>query len=541
MSSPSTGRLTLGAWRKLSTRTLFFLKNQAFVGPQLHFPSLCLRRLCSFTGHPLWLSSCSLLFWIASADSHGIEVIMSTPTALPSGSWSRPLRLTQAALVLLTVFACGRSKSADPDSAPSAVSIKELAMPGYDRYEIELKSDDPTFIFPVKSFRRGAGEIEIEVPAGSYTIRLDYFLKDDLVFGAGLCPEGKKNNLQTFVPGPNEVAINVCARGGQTVSTEPRAAPVGETFSVKDGKLYDKSGKVFVMRGINMPHAYFYDQSLAALDQVKTFGFNSIRMVWCADTLMTQPDRCNEAHLRPASDLEKVFKRLRELKLVAVLNLQNATGSNSQADLQAMVDYLLKPEIKAILIKNKDILLINMANEWYGRWDKTRGYVDAYKAMIPQLRKAGLDHTLIIDARGYGQDFSSIPEHGTELLTLDKNIMFSAHMYDSFGTPEKVKDSFAIARKEKLPLIIGEFACSHGSRGTVACDTILSEAENPELKVGTLAWSYTGNSSDLSDLDLVERANWKVLTAFGKKIVESPFGSKATGKEACFFSAAPCP
>ncbi len=437
-------------------------------------------------------------------------------------------------------LSCGRN-GAGSGTDLSDVKIEALEGQEYDRFELELISRDPSFKFPPKSFNRGAvAEVQIKVPAGPYTIRLDYFLKDQKIFSADYCTGDKKNNQQTFAPGPVTAIINVCRKddGG---SVTPGGGATGASFSVKDGSLYDKTGKLFVMRGLSMPFAYYFDKSMTALDDTKKFGFNTVRIVWCADNLLDYPDRCAQKDVHPASDLEKILARMKQLKLVAVFNLQNATGSDKRSDLQTLTAYLLKPEIKKILNDYKDMVIINLANEWYGSWNKPKEWFDSYKAMLPQLRSGGLNHTIVIDTTGYGQEFASIPAYGPSLLEVDKNILLAAHMYDQFGTIEKVKTSFASARAKKLPLIIGEFACSHGDRGTVACDAIMNEAENTGYKVGTIAWSYTGNGTDLRDLNIVDQNDWKTLTTFGKKVIESGFGVKATSKEACFFAAAGCP
>jgi mannan endo-1,4-beta-mannosidase len=141
---------------------------------------------------------------------------------------------------------------------------------------------------------------------------------------------------------------------------------------------------------------------------------------------------------------------------------------------------------------------------------------------------------LIIDARGWGQDFSSIVEHGQELAKIDSNTMMSSHMYDSFSSPTTVASAFSQAKQLNIPFMIGEFGCSHGSKGPVACMDIMKEASR--AKVGLMAWSYSGNSSDLSDLDLVSASDWRTLTSFGNKILGAYAPFRSESKPACFFT-----
>ena len=74
-------------------------------------------------------------------------------------------------------------------------------------------------------------------------------------------------------------------------------------FFVTNGRLYDKSGSEFVIRGVNNPHAWFdsYERDYAynALDAIAGHGFNSVRIVW------------ETKH--SASDLRRVIARVIEL------------------------------------------------------------------------------------------------------------------------------------------------------------------------------------------------------------------------------------
>ncbi len=320
-----------------------------------------------------------------------------------------------------------------------------------------------------------------------------------------------------------------------------RAQTLGnDTFYVRNGRIYDHTNHEFVMRGVNVPNAYYLKQSEEAVRRIADFGFNTVRMIWCADTLK-RSGRCDKKDIFPLKDLERFLSKLRENELVAVLNLQNATGSDDPDDLQKLVDWLLKDEVKDLLDRYRDMLIINIANEWHGSWDDDdRVYVTTYAAAIRRLRDAGLRHTLIIDARGWGQQFESIPEHAAELLAVDDNLIFSSHLYDQYSESKRVRDIFRQIRDRKIPFIIGEFACSHYPSQTVACETIMEEASRSDAPFGYVGWSYSGNSYELSALDITFTYDWKTLTPWGEKLVNSPNGVAATGHKACLFPGANC-
>ena len=140
-----------------------------------------------------------------------------------------------------------------------------------------------------------------------------------------------------------------------------------KTFTVNNGHLTDPEGFPFIARGMNVPSAYFLNSSLTALESIKAYGFNSIRIVWCAEGLIV-PGRCDNKDIHSPENLGFILKKAKALRLVVTLNFQNATGSDSRDDLMKVVDYITSEKIRPILQKHQDNLLINIANEWHGSW-----------------------------------------------------------------------------------------------------------------------------------------------------------------------------
>ena len=348
--------------------------------------------------------------------------------------------------------------------------------------------------------------------------------------------------IDTIVLSGGGCAAQVSSTDGQKPTpagngTTPTNSAAHDSFYIDSAKLYDATGKEFIMRGVVVPFAYFKDKSIAVIQRIRELGFNTVRIIWCADNL-NRSGRCDNRDVHPVSELAGILDTLRQNKIVAVLNLQNASGSDSVDDLKKMVDYLLHDDVKTVLETYKKYLIINIANEWYGTWDHSRTYVDAYKTEISRLRSAGLKHVFIIDARGWGQDPSSIPENGEELIKSDGNIMLSAHMYDVYSEAQIVKDAFSFVTNHRIPFIVGEFACQHYPyQPRVACDAIFAEAGNGNF--GYIAWSISGNDSPIEGLDVLEAANWYNLTSWGTRLIDGPGGIKSSSHEAAIFSVAP--
>lgn len=473
----------------------------------------------------------------------------------------RLLLLTLMSLSLAS--ACRGTRDMTEDGKLADVTIAEPKYDDYTSYKFGLEQQDGGYRIPINEFMKGSlNKISARVPVGTYKISLDYY-KDKLpVLSTIFCKDGNRNDIQKFKAGPNEVALNICNAQGEVMEStvivkpvftekdkpgtpNPKPTPTttpapSDSFSIQDGKLIDPAGKPFVMRGINVPFAYYFDQSFTALDHVKATGFNSVRVVWCANNYQDNGGRCQPKDFRSPADLDRVLTKISDLQLVTVFNLQNATGQNAVEPLNAMAEYLMTPEIKAVLLKHKKNVIVNIANEWLGAWDKNRNWVDGYKGVIEKLRKAGLSHVLVVDARGYGQDFSSIEEHARELMQLDKNLLFSSHMYAVYNTDQIVQEKLTFIKNGKIPFMIGEFGCTHyddstAVNKTVACEAILRETASSSYPIGTMAWSYTGNRSVEADLDVFNASDWKTLTTYGEKVVNGTYGAKATAKQACYF------
>ncbi len=261
-------------------------------------------------------------------------------------------------------------------------------------------------------------------------------------------------------------------------------------FFVTGGRLYDKFGNDFVPRGLNNPDIWFdiSDQYLAynALDNIAAYGANTVRIVWETAAPGT-----------PAL-LRRIIRRVVELRMVPMIELHDVTGGTSNQDLLTMAAYYTSAPVKQVLLDFEEFLLINIANEWSGN-----DFVGGYQAAVAQLRAAGLNHTLVIDANGFGQNASSVLNNGAALLAADpqKNLLFSVHMYDvyetSAGGRAKITSTLQSAVTAQLPLLVGEFGWQAGNP-VMAIDAPFIMSECIRLKLGFLGWSWKGNAQALS-------------------------------------------
>lgn len=284
-------------------------------------------------------------------------------------------------------------------------------------------------------------------------------------------------------------------------------------FHVKGTELLDKNGDPYVMRGVNHGHSWFKQDLEEAIPAIAETGANTVRIVLSNGQQWEKDD---------ASELARVLAATETYGLTTVLEVHDATGSDNPDDLDKAVDYWI--EMADVLKGTEDRVIINIANEWYGVW-RSDVWAEAYAQAIPRLRSAGLAHTLIVDAAGWGQYPASIHERGADVFASDplKNTMFSIHMYEYAGADRAtVSENIDGVLAENLAVVIGEFGHRHHD-GDVDEDAIL--AYTAERQVGWLAWSWYGNSGGVEYLDLAEGPSGP-LTSWGERIVYGEMGLK---------------
>ena len=294
------------------------------------------------------------------------------------------------------------------------------------------------------------------------------------------------------------------------------ADAAAEGFYVSGTTLYDANGNQFVMRGVNIAHAWYTDKTEASIKAAADLGANTVRIVLSDGGQYTKTT---------STEVEQIIEWCKENKVVCILEVHDATGSDNTSDLTRAVNYWI--DIKNILNENRKYVLVNIANEWYGTWDGS-AWADGYTSAIQSLRNAGIKNTIIVDCGGWGQYPASIHNYGNTVFNADSeaNTIFSIHMYEySGGDSTTVTNNIDGVLNNNLPLIIGEFGNYH-SNGDVDEDTIMSYCTSKN--VGYLGWSWKGNGGGVEYLDLVNDWEGTSLTDWGNTLFNSTYGIKNT-------------
>ncbi|MGW7072729.1 cellulase family glycosylhydrolase [Streptomyces sp. NPDC054855] len=318
--------------------------------------------------------------------------------------------------------------------------------------------------------------------------------------------------------------LAACAALLATAPSAPAADAPG--FHIQDGRLLDANNKDFVMRGVNHAHTWYPDKTDQALKDIKAKGANTVRVVLGTGDQWTKND---------TADVTGVVSQCKANRLICVLEAHDTTGygeAGAAVSLSKAVDYWLS--VKSALVGQEKYVLVNIGNEPFGNTNYT-AWTNDTKSAVGRLRAAGLDHTLMVDAPNWGQDWSfTMRDNAADVLAADpdRNILFDIHMYGVYDTPAEVSDYLNRFTAAKLPVVVGEFGDMH-SDGNPDEDAIMATAQSKGI--GYLGWSWSGNGSGVEYLDLAQDFDASRLTDWGKRLFDGANGIKATAKEASVF------
>ncbi|WP_430377452.1 cellulase family glycosylhydrolase [Streptomyces sp. B1-3] len=310
--------------------------------------------------------------------------------------------------------------------------------------------------------------------------------------------------------------------GTAQAAVEPGAQATG--LHISNGRLVEGNGNDFVMRGVNHAHTWYPDK-LGSLADIKAQGANTVRVVladghrWTANS---------------AADVSDVIAQCKANRLICVLEVHDTTGYGEESaagTLDQAADYWIG--LKGVLAGQENYIVINIGNEPWGNTGP-EGWTAPTIAAIQKLRNAGLQHTIMVDAPNWGQDWQQVMRtNARSVYAADTtgNLIFSIHMYSVYDTAAEVTDYLNAFVDARLPILIGEFGGPADQWGDPDEDTMMATAQ--QLKLGYLAWSWSGNTDP--SLDLVLNFDPAQMTSWGQRVFHGPNGIAQTAKEATVF------
>ncbi|WP_443735758.1 cellulase family glycosylhydrolase [Streptomyces cylindrosporus] len=311
------------------------------------------------------------------------------------------------------------------------------------------------------------------------------------------------------------------------VSAQARSSGALATgLHISGGRLLEGNGNDFVMRGVNAAHTWYPGRTKQSLADIKALGANTVRVVladghrWSANS---------------AADVADVIAQCKADRLICVLEVHDTTGygeDSAAGTLDEAADYWIG--LKDVLAGQENYIAINIGNEPWGNTDPA-GWTAPTIAAVKKLRDAGLEHLLMVDAPNWGQDWQGVMRaNAKSVYAADPtgNLIFSIHMYSVFDTAAEVTDYLNAFVDAGLPILIGEFGGPADQYGDPDEDTMMATAQ--QLKLGYLAWSWSGNTDPI--LDLALNFDPTQLSSWGQRAFNGANGIAQTAKEATVYA-----
>ncbi|MEE1761233.1 MULTISPECIES: cellulase family glycosylhydrolase [unclassified Streptomyces] len=293
---------------------------------------------------------------------------------------------------------------------------------------------------------------------------------------------------------------------------------------ISDGRLLESNGNDFVMRGVNHAHTWYPGETQSLAD-IKALGANTVRVVLSDGHRWTK---------NSPADVANVVAQCKANRLICVLEVHDTTGYGEEAaagTLDHAADYWIG--LKDVLAGEEDYVIVNIGNEPWGNTNP-EGWTAPTKAAVQKLRAAGFQHTIMVDAPNWGQDWQGVMRANAQSVydaDTTGNLIFSIHMYSVFDTAAEINDYLSAFVNAGLPLLIGEFGGPADQWGDPDEDTMMAAAER--LDLGYLAWSWSGNTDPILDLSI--GFDPTRLSAWGQRIFNGANGIAQTAEEATVF------
>jgi mannan endo-1,4-beta-mannosidase len=308
-----------------------------------------------------------------------------------------------------------------------------------------------------------------------------------------------------------------------TLLVNAPAAHAAVGFHISGRNLLDVNNNVFIMRGTSHPHVWFQSET-ASFGELAGLGSNTVRVV------LGSGER--QWGVNSAADVTNVISLCKANRLICMLEVHDTTGFGEQAgaaSLDQAVNYW--NSIRTALIGQENFILINIGNEPIGNNDPAQ-WTTATVNAVQRMRSLGFQHTLVVDAPNWGQDWTNTmrtPTNAQAVWNADpqRNTLFSIHMYSVYAQAATITAYFDAFAQMGLPLIVGEFGFQD-----VDEDTIMAEAQ--ARGIGWLAWSYSGNSDPI--LDQATAFDPARLTTWGQRVFNGTNGVRATARCATVFT-----
>ncbi|MCE7059606.1 cellulase family glycosylhydrolase [Dyadobacter sp. CY343] len=265
---------------------------------------------------------------------------------------------------------------------------------------------------------------------------------------------------------------------------------------------------------------------------------NTVRIQWYAN-------RQSGWKAYSVADLDVVVTRFRKAGIVSVIELHDVTCSNDYSKFNTVVlPWWKQQEVLDLVNKHRGFVIVNVANEFGNvKWasNQTNAYttwLDHYKNVISELRTAGIEVPIMIDAPDCGQSLDIALQAGAALKTQDPlgNVIMSAHGYWYTDNAVAMEARVQQIANATFPVVLGEIANVQDATGPCS-DAITSYTDLLQScknhNVGWLAWTWTDDWCEgVNGRRISLDGDFTNLSVYGNTIIHNPtFGLAANAQK----------
>lgn len=304
-------------------------------------------------------------------------------------------------------------------------------------------------------------------------------------------------------------------------------------WTTKGAQIIDPNNAPFVYRGVNLGLLPAEDSLPFVIRDIAATGANAVRI--------PIPTFSSKDRVKKYISLCKQYKLLCVLTDVSTYGYGDNVGGYSYGD-----PWQSWASLADVLNENVDYVAIDITSAPTGN-SATNNYLGFTETGIIYLRLAGIKNQLIVGGANWGQDWENTMRNNAEYLQAKdplKNLVFAVHMFEAYNEPSVIRNYLNSYLGLQLPIIIGEFGPVRRNRTNerlspytnkdVDEDAIMQISQ--ELGVGYLGWTWSGYTTNFTDLNMVTDFNPSQLTSWGNKFIHSENGIKATSKLATHYS-----
>jgi mannan endo-1,4-beta-mannosidase len=319
--------------------------------------------------------------------------------------------------------------------------------------------------------------------------------------------------------------------GGGTTPT-----PNNTTITVKGKHIIASCGDTIIPKGVNYAvYGWGWNTSENLFPEIAKSGANTIRIVWYKTN--------NAPAYSNLTLLDSALSRCIQHKMIPVLELHDVTCNDDTTSIINTANWFTQSTVKTILLKYQKWLIINPVNEAsYVLWNSNNEarFKNMYQTIISNLRNAGLNMPLMLDASDCGQHLNLWKNIGATLQTFDPkhNLIFSAHAYWSgyATTATAITNLLNDAATWNIPIVLGEIANKQDDNAgncTINLDITTTMQAAHNNNIGYLAWVWVQDNCGARQM--TTNGNFNTLTAYGNQIVNTPnVGIKFAKKSKCW-------